>query len=1288
MSAATPTFSPAAGSYIGIQTVTISDSTPGATIYYTTNGSAPTTSSTPYTGPITVSATETVEAMATIGGGSNSAVATALYTILGPATLTSPTPRSTLSGASQVFTWSPGNSATHFELWVGTTGAGSSNVYNSGNVTVTTETVNGIPTNGQPVYVRLYSLLNGTWQSSDYTYTAYGSPTLAAMISPAQGSTLAGASQAFTWSPGNSATHFELWVGTTGVGSANVYNSGNVTVTTETVNGIPTNGQPVYVRLYSLINGIWQSNDYTYTASGAPAPAQLISPPPGSVLPGGGGGGASKPLVSVSGVAFTWTPGNIATHFELWLGSTGVGSSNLYNSGNVTVTTETVSGLPTNGETIYARLYSLINGTWQSNDYTYTASGSPTLATMITPNQGSTLASTSQVFTWSPGNTATHFELWVGTTGAGTSNVYNSGNVTVTTETVTGLSNNASTVYVRLYSLINGAWHSNDYTYTSAGVQTPATLTTPTPGSTLPGSSVSFTWSPGNTATHFTLYLGSIGVGSFNLYDSGQVTVTSETVTGLPTNGEKIYARLYWIINGAWQYTDYTYTASSTLPAATPAFSPAAGTYTSTQSVTISDATPGATIYYTANGTTPTTSSAIYSGAITVSGNETVKAIATAPGYLTSAMGSAAYVVGSQVSGNIYLNNVCGSIPPTPAITVTINTPTPQQTTTDSNGHYSFAIVPNGIYTITPSIPAPPTGLSFVFNTPALTNVVVNNGNVLGQDFFVSLGYTVQGSVSYGGPKTGQVYLALINNNCGGGGGEGTSITNAALGSGGAFTIRGVPPGSYTLQATMDNLGYGVPNATNPTGSVSSVTVTNASLTGLSVTLLNPSPSLTGLSGPQLQVITPTDQGVVIDYNPIENNNGVEIPRYYTVEWSADSTFATGVSSATFNASGNNGQVWILNNGTPGISSSFTNTTAYYFRAQGNLTSSQTNWTVWGGSTPASVTVGVNTSYNEVQGTVYIPADITPSGPLYTGYYDQNTGQVYATEISSPTNSPAGNAFTVYVPSGSNYFFFGILDQNNDGMIDATDVTNTQGNGSSSVTISGPLTGQTLTLPDINSTATVTTTYYQGAFPGGVNIGNYLDFEVREGNKLPVSVTLLSGPHVVSPVDLNNVCNGCGSDQFQYNANVTFSTPSVGDIYTFNVTYSDGSTDPAVTAIVTGVLGPNQLVTALSPSVTGTTTPTFTWTYPANAGNYNYQFWMSDNNGNTIWQIPGNNSHSSGFTSTQVPVPPGIVWPTDPTGGGSTPSGSLNDNTQYNWQIQTQDSNGNTAQAGTYFTTN
>ena len=86
----------------------------------------------------------------------------------------------------------------------------------------------------------------------------------------------------------------------------------------------------------------------------------------------------------------------------------------------------------------------------------------------------------------------------------------------------------------------------------------------------------------------------------------------------------------------------WAYTPGAVLP--TPVFSPVAGTYTTAQSVTISDSSSGATIYYTTNGTTPTTSSTKYSGtAISVSTTETLEAIAVASGFTNSAVATAAY---------------------------------------------------------------------------------------------------------------------------------------------------------------------------------------------------------------------------------------------------------------------------------------------------------------------------------------------------------------------------------------------------------------------------------------------------------------------------------------------------------------------------------------------------------------------------------------------------------------------------------------------------------------------
>ena len=78
---ATPVFNPAAGTYTEAQTVTISCATEGATIHYTTDGSTPTASSTPYSNAISVSETATIKAIAVKAGMADSAVTSATYTI-------------------------------------------------------------------------------------------------------------------------------------------------------------------------------------------------------------------------------------------------------------------------------------------------------------------------------------------------------------------------------------------------------------------------------------------------------------------------------------------------------------------------------------------------------------------------------------------------------------------------------------------------------------------------------------------------------------------------------------------------------------------------------------------------------------------------------------------------------------------------------------------------------------------------------------------------------------------------------------------------------------------------------------------------------------------------------------------------------------------------------------------------------------------------------------------------------------------------------------------------------
>ena len=92
-------------------------------------------------------------------------------------------------------------------------------------------------------------------------------------------------------------------------------------------------------------------------------------------------------------------------------------------------------------------------------------------------------------------------------------------------------------------------------------------------------------------------------------------------------------------------------TSGSTPTCATPTFSPAGGTFTEAQTVEINCTTEGATIYYTLDGTNPTTSSSVYNSAISISTNTTVKAMAAADGYENSDVASATYTIVQPIAG-------------------------------------------------------------------------------------------------------------------------------------------------------------------------------------------------------------------------------------------------------------------------------------------------------------------------------------------------------------------------------------------------------------------------------------------------------------------------------------------------------------------------------------------------------------------------------------------------------------------------------------------------------------
>ena len=142
-----------------------------------------------------------------------------------------------------------------------------------------------------------------------------------------------------------------------------------------------------------------------------------------------------------------------------------------------------------------------------------------------------------------------------------------------------------------------------------------------------------------------------LGVGLYYTTDGSTptfpVTGTTAAYTGAitvtATAGETIKAICVKAGYTTSSVASATYIVGQTV--ATPTFSPAAGSYSGTQSVTLSCSTSGASIYYTTDGTTPTSGSTLYTGAISVATSETVKAIGILAGWTDSSVASAAYTI-------------------------------------------------------------------------------------------------------------------------------------------------------------------------------------------------------------------------------------------------------------------------------------------------------------------------------------------------------------------------------------------------------------------------------------------------------------------------------------------------------------------------------------------------------------------------------------------------------------------------------------------------------------------
>jgi hypothetical protein len=731
--AATPVFSPAGGTYTSAQTVTIADATPGATIYYTTNGTAPTASSTQYTGAITVAATESIEAIAVAPGYANSAVATAAYTI-------TPAPLASLAASTL---W-VSNCSNSIYLFDGISGAARSVLAAPGQVC-------GIAQTGG----NLYTLDNGYGAVYEFSPTGSLVSTVVKSVSatqydPARIAAGPDGDLYITLTTSNKVVRY-----TTSGSSLGTFATGP-TSGNNALAGMAFSSNGFYVAdfqggsilKYALAGGapsvvplgascqsqpdslvfapsgdlyasnICVSEVYDVTASSTVAtgfrgnPRGMHFGPDGALYVASQDAGAiyrvapsagSAPTVFASGEGLT-----NAIDFQL------VASSNLsFASQNVSTASAAQSALLANTGTAALAISSISIGGPNAADFKQTNTCGASLA----PGANCILS-----LTFTPSAAGSRTAVLTVTD--------NSAGVAASTQTLnlvgTGTSMpNAATPVI---SLASG-------TFTSA--QT-VTITDATAGAT-----IYYTTNATTPTASSTKYTGPITVSS---------TETLEAI-----------AVATGYTNSAVATAAYTITP----PAATPVFSPAGGTYTSAQTVTIADATAGATIYYTTNGTAPTASSTKYTGAITVSSTETLEAIAVASGYTNSAVAQAAYTITPRAA--------------TPVFSLAAGTYNSVQTVTiaDATAGATIYYTTNGTAPTTASTRY--TGAIAISSTETLEAIAVATGYT--NSSVATATYTLQTAAPVFSPAAGTLV-----------GAETVTIGDATLGATVYYTINGTTP--------------------------------------------------------------------------------------------------------------------------------------------------------------------------------------------------------------------------------------------------------------------------------------------------------------------------------------------------------------------------------------------------------------------------------------------------------------------------------------------------------------
>jgi hypothetical protein len=439
---------------------------------------------------------------------------------------------------TQPIQWTSVANAQAYYLYIGTT-TGGKDLINSGELHTTNLAIAALPAN-QTLHARVYTEINNRWFYSDSTFIS-GMPPQATLTYPTDHSTNADTtSLPIQWTTAGGAQAYYLYIGTA-PGAKDIVNTGELHTTSYFAPGLPTN-QVLYATILTEFNNRWYASSTTFS-SGAPPQAMLIAP-----LDGATNVDTTQP--------FQWTSVANAQAYYLDIGTTR-GAGDLVNSGELHSTSYVVGSLPA-GQTLFARLYTKLNGRWLFSDTSFAAAVIPR-STFIYPTDGSTSVDYVQPFRWSAVAGAQAYYLYVGTTPGGR-DLVNSGELATTSYLVTNSFPTGQTLYARISTEVNGYWLSSDITFTAGSEQ--ATFIYPSDGSTGVDWTQQFRWTPVSGAQAYYLYVGTT-LGGRDLVNSGELSQTSYSIAGALPASNTLYARILTKLSGRWFSSDITFSAGT-----------------------------------------------------------------------------------------------------------------------------------------------------------------------------------------------------------------------------------------------------------------------------------------------------------------------------------------------------------------------------------------------------------------------------------------------------------------------------------------------------------------------------------------------------------------------------------------------------------------------------------------------------------------------------------------------------------------------------------------------------